>query len=61
MQIRDLERKDVEPLRLMLTATGVFREEEIEVAVELMEATHGKTEDYIQRAIVDDADVVQGY
>lgn len=61
MQIRDLEREDVEPLRLILIATGVFREEEIEVAVELMEATLGKTEDYIQRAIVDDAGVVQGY
>jgi ribosomal protein S18 acetylase RimI-like enzyme len=61
MQIRELEQSDVEPLRRILQATNVFREEEIEVAVELMDATLGKTEDYIQRAIVDDASVVQGY
>jgi len=61
MQIRDLERKDVEPLQRILKATNVFREEEIEVAVELMEATLGKTEDYVQKAIVDDSNTVQGY
>jgi ribosomal protein S18 acetylase RimI-like enzyme len=61
MQIRELEHNDVEPLRRILQATNVFREEEIEVAVELMEGTLGKTEDYIQRAIVDDANIVQGY
>jgi len=61
MQIRDLERSDVEPIRLILEATKVFREEEIDVAVELMEATLGKTEDYLQRVIVDDAGVVEGY
>ena len=54
MQIRELERKDVELLRTILVATNVFRDEEIEVAVELMEATLGRTEDYIQRTIVDD-------
>jgi ribosomal protein S18 acetylase RimI-like enzyme len=61
MQIRELEHKDVEPLRFILEATKVFREEEIEVAVELMEATLGKTEDYVQRVIVDDAGIVEGY
>jgi len=61
MEIRDLERKDVEPLRSILRETEVFREEEVEVAVELMEATLGKTEDYLQRVIVDDTGTVQGY
>lgn len=61
MQIRELEHRDVEPLRKILQATNVFRDEEIEVAVELMEATLGKTEDYIQKTIVDDLDNVQGY
>ncbi len=61
MQIRDLERKDVEPLRSILVETEVFRNEEVEVAVELMEATLGKTEDYIQRVIIDDTGSVQGY
>ena len=61
MQIRELERKDVELLRTILVATNVFRDEEIEVAVELMEATLGRTEDYIQRTIVDDGGNVRGY
>ncbi len=61
MQIRELEHRDVEPLRKILVATKVFREEEIEVAVELMEATLGKTEDYLHRTIVDDTGAVQGY
>lgn len=61
MLIRLLERKDVDPLKRILKATQVFRDEEIETAVELMEATLGKTEDYIQKTIVDEADVVQGY
>jgi ribosomal protein S18 acetylase RimI-like enzyme len=61
MQIREIERNDVEPLRRILQATNVFRDEEIEVAVELMEATLGKTEDYIQKTIVDDTGTVQGY
>jgi ribosomal protein S18 acetylase RimI-like enzyme len=61
MQIRELEHKDVEPLRKILQTTNVFRAEEIEVAIELMEATLGKTEDYIQKAIVDDDGTVQGY
>jgi ribosomal protein S18 acetylase RimI-like enzyme len=61
MQIRELERNDVEPLRKILQATNVFREEEVGVAVELMEGTLGKTEDYIQRAVVDDEGSVQGY
>lgn len=61
MLIRELERKDVEPLRRILQATNVFRDEEVEVAVELMEATLGKTEDYVQRTIVDDENNVQGY
>jgi ribosomal protein S18 acetylase RimI-like enzyme len=61
MLIRELERKDVEPLREILVATNVFREEEIEVAIELMEGTLGNTEDYVQRTIVDDGNNVQGY
>jgi len=61
MLIRELERGDVEPLRRILQATKVFRDEEIEVAVELMEATLEKTEDYIQKTIVDDTNTVQGF
>lgn len=61
MLIREIERKDVEPLRTILHATNVFRDEEIEVAVELMEATLGKSEDYIQKTIVDERNNVQGY
>ncbi len=61
MQIRELEHRDVEPLRRILEATKVFREEEIDVAVELMEATLGKTEDYVHRTLVDDMGAVQGY
>jgi len=61
MQIRELERRDVEPLKRILQATNVFSDEEVEVAVELMEATLEKTEDYIQRTIVDDENTVQGY
>lgn len=61
MLIRELERNDVEPLKEILQATDVFRDEEIEVAIELMEATLGNTEDYVQKTIVDDAGNVQGY
>ena len=61
MFIRELERNDVEPLKEILQATDVFRDEEIEVAIELMEATLGNTEDYVQKTIVDDAGNVQGY
>ena len=61
MEIRELQRKDVEPLKRILQVTNVFRDEEIVVAVELMEATLGQTDDYVQRTIVDDDNVVQGY
>lgn len=61
MEIRELQRKDVEPLKKILHATNVFRDEEIVVAVELMEATLEHTDDYVQRTIVDDENVVQGY
>lgn len=61
MQIRELEQRDVEPLKRILEATNVFSDEEVEVAVELMEATLDKTEDYIHRTIVDDENKVQGY
>jgi ribosomal protein S18 acetylase RimI-like enzyme len=61
MQIRELERGDVEPLRKILESTNVFSEEEIEVAIELMEATLDRTEDYVHRTIVDDENKVQGY
>jgi len=61
MLIREIEPQDIEPLRKILHATNVFRDEEIEVAVELMEATLEKTEDYIQKSIVDDTNIVQGF
>ncbi len=61
MQIRRLERKDVEPLRKILEATNVFRGEEVDTAVELMEATLEETEDYIQMTAADESDNAQGY
>lgn len=61
MEIRELQHKDVEPLKRILQATNVFRDEEIVVAVDLMEATLGHTDDYLQRTIVDDYNVAQGY
>lgn len=61
MEIRELRREDVEPLKKILKATNVFRDEEIIVAVELMEATLGQRDDYVQRTIVDGKNVVQGY
>lgn len=61
MEIRELRREDVEPLKRILKATNVFRDEEIIVAVELMEATLGQRDDYVQRTIVDGENVVQGY
>lgn len=61
MLIRQLERKDVEPLRTILQATNVFRGEEVETAIELMEATLDETEDYVQKTAVDETDTAQGY
>ncbi len=61
MLIRKLERKDVEPLKRILVATNVFRDEEVETAVELMEATLDETEDYIQMTAVDEEGNAQGY
>jgi ribosomal protein S18 acetylase RimI-like enzyme len=61
MEIRELRREDVEPLKRILKATNVFRDEEVIVAVELMEATLGQRDDYVQRTIVDGENVVQGY
>ncbi len=61
MLIRKIERKDVERLKKILEATNVFRREEVETAVELMEATLDQTEDYIQMTAVDEADNAQGY
>jgi ribosomal protein S18 acetylase RimI-like enzyme len=61
MQIRRLERKDVEPLKRILEATNVFRDEEIETAVELMETTLDQNDDYVQMTAVDEGDSAQGY
>jgi ribosomal protein S18 acetylase RimI-like enzyme len=61
MEIRDLERTDVDALKQILIATKVFKDEEVEVAVELMEASLGDSEDYIHRVIVDDSKRVLGY
>lgn len=63
MPIRPLERSDLGPLRRILEATKVFRPDEIEVAIELMELAldDPEQEDYELFSHVDDAGRVQGY
>ena len=63
MAIRPFVKEDLHPLKEILLATSVFRSEEIEVAIELMEIVieDPHQEDYVMMTSVDDADVVQGY
>lgn len=63
MPIRDFQKDDIEPLRRILEATGFFREDEILVAVELMEIVVEEKDqkDYITQTYVDDANTVRGY
>ena len=63
MPVRKFVREDIGPLEEIVRATGVFREEEIAVAVELMEiaATEKDQKDYILFCYEDEEGSVQGY
>jgi ribosomal protein S18 acetylase RimI-like enzyme len=63
MPIRAFQQDDVQPLREILRATGAFRPDEIEVAVELMEIVveEPHQQDYMMYTYVDDGGVVRGY
>jgi ribosomal protein S18 acetylase RimI-like enzyme len=63
MPIRKFEKQDIILLEEIVRATGVFREEEVGVAVELMEiaANEKKQKDYVLYSYVDAAGTVQGY
>ena len=63
MTIRKFEKDDIKPLAEIVRATGVFREEEIEVAVELMDiAANDKDQhDYFLFSFVDETGTLQGY
>ena len=63
MPIRKFEKEDIKALAEIVRATGVFREEEINVAVELMDiAVNDKDQkDYFLFSYVDETGTVQGY
>ena len=63
MPIRKFEKEDIKPLEEIVRATGVFREEEIGVAVELMDiaASEKDQKDYFLYSYVDDTGTLQGY
>ena len=56
MPIRKFEKEDIKPLAEIVRATGVFREEEIDVAVELMDiaANDKEQKDYFLFSYVDE-------
>lgn len=60
--LRELERKDEEPIKSLLEATAVFRPEEIEVAMELLGHAFNRPEQEDYNFIVAEADgKVAGY
>jgi ribosomal protein S18 acetylase RimI-like enzyme len=63
MPIRKFEKEDIKPLEEIVRATGVFREEEIQVAVELMDiaATDKDQQDYVLYSYVDETGTLLGY
>jgi ribosomal protein S18 acetylase RimI-like enzyme len=63
MPIRPFHNEDVGPLTRILRATGVFREEEIAVALELMQVVVEQKDqrDYTIFTCVDEANAVRGY
>ncbi len=63
MQIRPFQKGDIQSLIEILRASGMFRPEEIEVAVELMNivADEPQQQDYIMYTAADDTNVVRGY
>ena len=63
MPVRLFAKEDIPPLKEILAATGVFKKEEIEVAVELMEIVIEEPEqkDYLMFTGVDQEQKVAGY
>jgi GNAT superfamily N-acetyltransferase len=63
MPIRKFEKEDIKPLAEIVRATGVFREEEVSVAVELMDiaANDKEQKDYFLFSYIDETGTVQGY
>jgi ribosomal protein S18 acetylase RimI-like enzyme len=63
MLIRKFEKADIAQLAEIVRATKVFHEEEIDVAIELMEiaANEKDQKDYILYSYVDESGVLQGY
>ena len=63
MPIREFVKDDMKPLAEIVRATGVFREEEIGVAVELMDIAANDTvqKDYFLFSYVDETGTIQGY
>jgi ribosomal protein S18 acetylase RimI-like enzyme len=63
MAIRKFEKDDIRPLEEIVRATGVFREEEVDVAVELMDiaANEKEQKDYFLYSYVDEFGTLQGY
>jgi ribosomal protein S18 acetylase RimI-like enzyme len=63
MPIRKFEKEDMKPLEEIVRATGVFREEEVDVAVELMDiaANDKEQKDYFLFSYVDEDGTIQGY
>ena len=61
--IRPFVASDREALRALIEATNVFRAEEVDVAVELMDAAIGdpRQRDYVLATYVDEAEAVRGY
>ncbi|MBM4160985.1 MAG: GNAT family N-acetyltransferase [Ignavibacteria bacterium] len=63
MPIRPFRKEDIQPLLELLRATEVFKEEEVSIALELMEvvAEEKDQRDYAICTFVDDSDTVRGY
>lgn len=63
MAVRRTERRDLEPIRSIVAATGVFNEEEIGIAVELLEVylNDPRQKDYEIYTSTDDTGAVNGY
>jgi ribosomal protein S18 acetylase RimI-like enzyme len=63
MLIRKFEKADIAPLAEIVRATKVFHEEEVDVAIELMEiaANEKDQKDYFLYSYVDESGVLQGY
>jgi ribosomal protein S18 acetylase RimI-like enzyme len=63
MAVRAFRSEDIQPLAEILGATGVFRVEEIDVAVELMQVAvnEPRQQDYLLYTAIDSEEKVQGY